>query len=164
MKWPTVAIGEIASLLRNGMSIKQTPDAGGIPITRIETIASGIVNLSRCGYAGLDREDCAGWLLQEGDILISHINSMAHLGKCAIYEQGGREVAHGMNLLNLRVDQGVAHPRYVFRALRSDQFISQISTIAKKSVNQASFNISTFKELEIPLPTGGAAAHRGDSG
>ena len=52
MKWPTVAIGDVASLLRNGMSIKQTPDAGGLPITRIETIASGIVNLSRCGYAG----------------------------------------------------------------------------------------------------------------
>lgn len=27
MKWPTVAIGDISSLLRNGMSIKQTPEA-----------------------------------------------------------------------------------------------------------------------------------------
>jgi restriction endonuclease S subunit len=152
MKWPTVAIGDIASLLRNGMSIKQTPDAGGLPITRIETIASGIVNLSRCGYAGLGREDCAGWLLQEGDILISHINSMAHLGKCAIYEERAKAVVHGMNLLNLRLDQRVAYPRYVLYALRSKQFIAQISTIAKKSVNQASFNISTFKGLEIPLP------------
>ena len=152
MSWPTVAIGDIASLLRNGMSIKQTPDAGGLPITRIETIASGIVNLSRCGYAGLDREACAGWLLQEGDILISHINSMAHLGKCAIYEKRGIEVVHGMNLLNFRVDPRVAHPRYILHALRSKQFIAQISTIVKKSVNQASFNISTFKGLEIPLP------------
>lgn len=152
MKWRTVAIGDIASLLRNGMSIKQTPDAGGLPITRIETIASGIINLSRCGYAGLDREGCAGWLLQEGDILISHINSMAHLGKCAIYEERETEVVHGMNLLNLRLDQRVAHPRYILYALRSKHFIAQISTIAKKSVNQASFNISTFKGLEIPLP------------
>jgi type I restriction enzyme S subunit len=152
MSWPTVAIGDIASLLRNGMSIKQSPDAGGLPITRIETIASGIINLSRCGYAGLDREDCTGWLLQEGDILISHINSMAHLGKCAIYEERGIEVVHGMNLLNLRLDQRYALPRYIIHALKSKQFIAQISTIAKKSVNQASFNISTFKGLEIPLP------------
>ena len=152
MKWPTVAIGDIASLLRNGMSIKQTPEAGGLPITRIETIASGIINLSRCGYAGLDKEDCAGWLLEGGDILISHINSMAHLGKCAIYEEQGMEVVHGMNLLNLRLDRRVVHPRYILHALRSSQFIAQISTIAKKSVNQASFNISTFKGLEIPLP------------
>jgi type I restriction enzyme S subunit len=62
------------------------------------------------------------------------------------------EVVHGMNLLNLRLDQRVAHPRYILHALRSNQFIAQISTIAKKSVNQASFNISTFKGLEIPLP------------
>lgn len=152
MSWPTVAIGEIACLLRNGMSIKQLPGAEGIPITRIETIASGSINLSRCGYANLEREDCSGWMLEHGDILISHINSMAHLGKCAIFEEQECEVAHGMNLLNLRVDQSVALPRFILHALRSKRFVAQISTIAKKSVNQASFNISTFKELEIPLP------------
>jgi type I restriction enzyme S subunit len=152
MRWPTVAIGEIACLLRNGMSIKQSPGAGGIPITRIETIASERINLSRCGYAGLERKDCSGWLLEYGDILISHINSLAHLGKCAIFEDRAHEVAHGMNLLNLRVDQSVALPRFILHALRSKRFVAQISTIAKKSVNQASFNISTFKELEIPLP------------
>jgi type I restriction enzyme S subunit len=152
MIWPTVAIGEIACLLRNGMSIKQSPGAGGMPITRIETIAFGSVNLSRCGYAGLERKDCSAWLLEHGDILISHINSLAHLGKCAIFEERGCEVVHGMNLLNMRVDQSVAFPRFVLHALRSKRFVAQISTIAKKSVNQASFNISTFKELEIPLP------------
>ncbi|WP_216906181.1 restriction endonuclease subunit S [Synechococcus sp. CCY 0621] len=152
MSWPTVAIGEIACLLRNGMSIKQSPGAGGLPITRIETIASGSFNFSRCGYAGLETKDCSGWLLEEGDILISHINSLAHLGKCAIYEEEAREIVHGMNLLNLRVDQRVALPRYILHALRNRRFVAQISTIAKKSVNQASFNISTFKELEIPLP------------
>jgi Type I restriction modification DNA specificity domain len=134
------------------MSIKQSPGAGGIPITRIETIASGSINLSRCGYAGLERKDCSGWLLEYGDILVSHINSLAHLGKCAIFENQECEVVHGMNLLNLRVDQRVALPRFILHALRSKRFVAQISTIAKKSVNQASFNISTFKELEIPLP------------
>jgi type I restriction enzyme S subunit len=152
MIWPTVAIGEIACLLRNGMSIKQSPGAGGMPITRIETIAFGSVNLSRCGYAGLERKDCSAWLLEHGDILISHINSLAHLGKCAIFEERGCEVVHGMNLLNMRVDQSVALPRFILHALKSKRFVAQISTIAKKSVNQASFNISTFKELEIPLP------------
>ena len=152
MIWPTVAIGEIACLLRNGMSIKQSPGAGGMPITRIETIAFGSVNLSRCGYAGLERKDCSAWLLEHGDILISHINSLAHLGKCAIFEERAYEVVHGMNLLNMRVDQSVAPPRFILHALRSKRFVAQISTIAKKSVNQASFNISTFKELEIPLP------------
>ena len=152
MSWPTVAIGEIACLLRNGLSIKQTPGAEGMPITRIETIASGSINLSRCGYADLERKDCSGWLLEHGDILISHINSLAHLGKCAIFEEQACEIVHGMNLLNLRVDQSVALPRFILHSLRSKRFVAQISTIAKKSVNQASFNISTFKELEICLP------------
>jgi type I restriction enzyme S subunit len=150
MSWPTVPIGEIACLLRNGLSIKQMPGAEGLPITRIETIASGSVNLSRCGYANLERKDCSGWLLEYGDILISHINNLAHLGKCAIFEEQACEVVHGMNLLGLRVHQSVAFPRFILRALRGKRFVAQISTIAKKSANQASFNISTLKELDVP--------------
>jgi type I restriction enzyme, S subunit len=152
MNWPSVAIGEIAYQLRNGKSVKQMPGAGGLPITRIETISSGSIDLSRCGYADLAEDECKGWLLRDGDILISHINSMKHLGKCAIFEGISDKVVHGMNLLCLRVNQDIAHPKFIFHSLRSSRFISQISTIAKKSVNQASFNISTFQELEIPSP------------
>ena len=152
MNWPSVPIGEIAYQLRNGKSVKQMPGAGGLPITRIETISSGSIDLSRCGYADLAEDECKGWILRDGDILISHINSMKHLGKCAIFENISTKVVHGMNLLCLRVNQDIAHPKFIFHSLRSRRFISQISTIAKKSVNQASFNISTFQDLEIPLP------------
>ncbi|NDY96199.1 restriction endonuclease subunit S [Wenzhouxiangella limi] len=143
---------EIAAILRNGKSIRQSSEAGGLPITRIETISDGTINPAKVGYAGLFEEDAAGWLLQDGDILISHINSTKHLGKCAIYEGVPQKLVHGMNLLSLRVDRESAEPKYVYHILSSPSFRRQLPRITKNSVNQSSFNISSFKRLRLPLP------------
>ncbi len=102
------AISEIAVLLRNGKSVRQSAGLSGLPITRIETIADGTINPAKVGFADLEASDCTDWLLQDGDILISHINSTKHLGKCAIYQGDPPALVHGMNLLALRVDPDVA--------------------------------------------------------
>ena len=147
-----VSLEDISISLRNGKSIKQSPNAGGLPITRIETIARGQINMDKCGYADLKESENKEWLLEYGDILISHINSIDHLGKCAIFESKETKLIHGMNLLNLKIDQSKAFPKYIFYVLKSARFLSQITKITKKSVNQASFNISSFQKLLIPLP------------
>ena len=146
------AISEIAVLLRNGKSVRQSAEMNGLPITRIETIADGTINPAKVGFADLGESDCADWLLQDGDILISHINSTKHLGKCAIYEGNPPTLIHGMNLLALRVDPDVAASRYVYWILSSTGFRRKLPQITKDSVNQSSFNISSFKKLQIPLP------------
>ena len=146
------AISEIAVLLRNGKSVRQSPELNGLPITRIETIADGTINPAKVGFADLEESDCTDWLLQDGDILISHINSTRHLGKCAIYQGDPPALIHGMNLLALRVDPDVATSRYVYWMLSSTGFRRKLPRITKDSVNQSSFNISSFRKLEIPLP------------
>ena len=146
------AISEIAVLLRNGKSVRQSAEMSGLPITRIETIANGTINPAKVGFADLGESDCADWLLRDGDILISHINSTKHLGKCAIYEGDPPTLVHGMNLLALRVDPEAAASRYVYRILSSTGFRRKLHRITKHSVNQSSFNISSFEKLQIPLP------------
>ena len=91
--------------IRNGASIKQGEDDTGYPITRIETISDRVVNREKMGYAGItDIEKYKDYVLQDGDILMSHINSEIHLGKSALYRKQGEEVIiHGMNLLCLRL-------------------------------------------------------------
>ena len=146
------AISEITVLLRNGKSVRQSAEMSGLPITRIETIADGTINPAKVGFADLGESDCADWLLRDGDILVSHINSTKHLGKCAIYEGDPPTLVHGMNLLALRVDPDVAASRYVYWILSSTGFRRKLPRITKHSVNQSSFNISSFKKLQIPLP------------
>ena len=60
------------------------------------------------------------YLLEKGDILMSHINSVKHLAKTAIFESNST-IIHGMNLLCMRVYDFV-NPTYIeyffkFRAI-----------------------------------------------
>ena len=147
-------IGEVFTLIRNGANIKQGEDDTGYPITRIETISNRFVDRNKMGYAGIHEIGrYSDYILEDGDILMSHINSETHLGKVALYEEiPGETIIHGMNLLCLRPNRSILNCRYAFYSLMSDGFLRQIPRIMKKSVNQASFTVTALKELQIHVP------------
>lgn len=146
-------LGDVFPLVRNGASIKQTDSAAGIPITRIETISNREIDRNKFGYADItDVSKYKDYILQDGDILMSHINSEKHLGKVALYrKQGNEQIIHGMNLLMLRANPSVVFPPYATYFFETPTFLMQIRKITKKSVNQASFTVTALKEIEIPL-------------
>jgi type I restriction enzyme S subunit len=146
------SLADIFELVRNGKSIKQEESAGGLPITRIETIADGTIDSFRVGYADLQESGNEKWLLHRGDILFSHINSVEHIGKCALYEGHPEKLVHGMNLLALRPNKRVLDARYAYRALRSPNFRASLRRFVNKAVNQASISTTNLKALKIPLP------------
>ena len=149
----SVAIKEVFEFVRNGLSIKQSDTASGFPITRIETIWNSSIDVNRFGYADIeDVEKYKDYLLECGDILMTHINSPKHLGKCAIYEGIPEQLIHGMNLLNLRPNRTISFPKYLQFYLNSDYFKNQVKKISNQSVNQASFSSGNLKKLKIPLP------------
>ena len=147
-------LGDVFPLVRNGASIRQTDGATGIPITRIETISNREIDRNKFGYANIiDGSKYKDYILQDGDILMSHINSEKHLGKVALYrKQGNEQIIHGMNLLMLRANPSVLFPPYATYFFETPAFLMQIQKITKKSVNQASFTVTALKEIEIPLP------------
>ena len=147
-------IADAFSMIRNGANIKQGLDDSGYPITRIETISNRTVDRNKMGYAGVtDISKYSDYVLQDGDLLMSHINSETHLGKVALYEkQEDETIIHGMNLLCLRPKKELLDSRFAFYYLSSEMFLRQIPRITKKSVNQASFNVAALKELSIPIP------------
>ena len=148
-------LGDLFLHVRNGANIKQGLDNTGYPITRIETISNRTVNRNKMGYAGItDVIKYSDYILQDGDILMSHINSEIHLGKTALYEKKDNEIIiHGMNLLSLRPNKDLIDSKYAFYYLSSQAFLRQIPNITKKSVNQASFTVSALKELDFSVTT-----------
>ena len=151
---PVMHINEVVSLLRNGATIKQNKDREGYPITRIETIANRTVDRSRMGYAGItDLSKYEDYILQDGDILMSHINSVTHMGKSAIYERSADEnIIHGMNLLCLRPKVNIVMPYFLYRYFQMDYFYDQVLSITKKAVNQASMTIKDLGNLTLIVP------------
>lgn len=149
--WEYKKLGEIFPYIKNGANIKQSKGAGGIPITRIETLANGVFNYDRLGYADIiDAGKYEKNILSKGDILMSHINSLEHIGRAIAYK-GDKKIIHGMNLLRLIPIESV-NTDYCCFYFKTQNFKKAILSITHKSVNQASFNTSSLKSLSIPLP------------
>ena len=91
--------------------------------------------------------------MKPGDILISHINSVAYLGRAVQYRgQMSSPIIHGMNLLCARIKAGY-NPTYIEFFFKTSVAKEYISSITKKAVNQASITISDLKKMNIPAPS-----------
>ncbi len=145
-----VKLGDACVFIRNGANIKNDKGKSGIPITRIETIANGVIDEDSLGYANIYDEKYEDYYLKQNDILMSHINSMKHLGKVAICNED-KKIIHGMNLLNIRLKENIL-AKYVYYFFKTDSFRKQLHKISKQSVNQSSFNVNDFKKISIDLP------------
>lgn len=153
-EWELRKIGECFSYIKNGANIKQTKGAGGYPITRIETLSGGVFNRDRLGYADVvDLEQYKDYILESGDLLVSHINSKTYIGRTVVYEgKQGENIIHGMNLLRLKHNRSLINSAFLCYYTQSVSFKLDIMRIRKDAVNQSSFAISDFKKIRIPVP------------
>jgi type I restriction enzyme S subunit len=152
-EWEVVKLKDVLLLLRNGITLRQIKEGNGYPVTRIETISEEKIDPSKLGYVvGLHEKDIEEYRLIEGDILFSHINSLEHIGKTAIYEGEPGFILHGMNLLLLRPDKNKVDTKFLLYLLRLFRARRVFGIMAKKAVNQASINQTELGNLKIFLP------------
>ena len=150
--WCWAKINDVTEFIKNGAQIKQFKGASGIPITRIETISNSELDMARMGYANITNgAEYKDYYIKDGDILMSHINSRAHIGKCALCNVGENQIIHGMNLLRIRCSKQIL-PEYMVYYFRSTTFYNLIEPHIKNAVNQASINITNLQKILIPIP------------
>jgi type I restriction enzyme S subunit len=150
--WPTITLGDALVAIRNGVNAVQRTEPGGWPITRIETIADGTINMQRVRWIEPDDSLTDGFQLQPGDILFSHINSVEHIAKTALYSGEPPRLIHGINLLRLRPELDSVEPVWLLHLLKHDVVRTHFRTRCKRAVNQASLNQPDIKSLETFLP------------
>ena len=141
---------ELLHFMRNGSNVEQVEERKKYRVSRIQSIADGVFDLEKTKWT--DDKVSSDRFLQPGDILLSHINSMAHLAKTAIFTGSDVPVIHGINLLCLRPRTDIVLPEYLIRALKHPAFIEASKRFAKPAVNQASVASGDLKQIEIPLP------------
>ncbi len=151
--WEYKKLGDCFISINNGANIKQVKGAKGIPITRIETLSNDKFNRERMGYADIfDASPYSSYILNDGDILMSHINSMKYLGRAVQYSKIEEEtIIHGMNLLRLVPTKDVLSSFLIYQFYTA-YFRNQIVSISHQSVNQASFNTTNLKSLKLKIP------------
>lgn len=146
--WIVIRLKYCFSGFTNGTSDTQLSSGESFyPVTRIETISSGEINLDKIGYVAFSKKQ---YLLKTGDILVSNINSIKYLGNCAIVRDGYK-LYHGMNLLRIvpsdYIDNGYAY--YLFK---SNVLKFPMEKYCKPAINQASVSATAIKNFFIPFP------------
>ncbi|HJW34188.1 MAG TPA: restriction endonuclease subunit S [Holophagaceae bacterium] len=151
--WRVLPLELLVTRMSNGISKRQTKDGNGLPVSRIETISQGVIDLNRVGYlSNLTSVEVEKYRLGFGDLLFSHINSDFHLGKTAVFSQEEETLLHGMNLLLIRVDQAQLLPSFLHWLFNFYRMAGLFMSIAQHAVNQSSINQSKLNALPIVVP------------
>ena len=150
--WEWSTLGDVFSEVKNGTTATQNKEDGGVPVTRIETIQNARFDLRRIGYV----EDASPDLIRafqyhNGDIALSHINSLEHVGKTALYEGVPQVLLHGMNLLRLRLSHSSLHPRFLYSVMQGSSFREGVRDRVGRAVNQVSINQKRLSEVPLPI-------------
>ena len=148
-------LGVCFRMAENGLVVKQTKAAKGMPITRIETLSNDCFNRDRLGYGDIfDEEKYSHYILDDKDLLMSHINSRTFLGRTVLYrKRNGEKIIHGMNVLRIKTNQDILYPIFAFYLFRTSLFKRHIDNIRKDAINQSSFALSDLKNIELYIPT-----------
>src|SRR5581483_2262191 len=151
-KWEQVRLETILTQISNGITAEQIKDGGGIPVTRIETIAGDRIDASRTGFIrNVSPAEIDKFRLQAGDILISHINSESQIGRSVVYTGKPDFLLHGMNLLRLKVDRSKVVPEFLNYELGYYRSIGKFIAIASRAVGQSSINQGKLKSLIVSV-------------
>ena len=135
--------------IKNGKNVNQFNKVGKYRVSRIESIASAEFDIKATKWTN-DEPDKNDFLCK-GDILFSHINSVAHLGKTAYFDLN-EKIIHGVNLLRFRPNEHEVYPPYISLLFKHPEFIIEVQKYAQKAANQASVNSTNIKELKLPIP------------
>ena len=147
-EWKEVPFASNLERLENGANYN-TNDKNGVPMSRIETISTGHINYTKVGYCSTPQK-IEHYVMQFGDILFSHINSLKHIGKTAYYN-AEQPLYHGMNLLLFRCNDNV-DSKFFFFLINNARFIRKCQVLAKQAVNQASISTSDLRKIRVNIP------------
>ena len=155
MEYKTYKLGTCFSLIENGAIIKQRKEAKGFPITRIETLSHGKFNRDKLGHADIfDTTPYKRYILEDKDLIMSHINSRAFLGRTVLYRKKGNEqIIHGMNVLRIKTNEQFLDPVFASYLFKTSHFKKAIDSIRKDAINQSSINIFDICNIQISLPS-----------
>lgn len=155
MIFTDIKLGDCLSMIENGVTIKQKEGASGYPITRIETLSNDRFNRDRLGYADIENiEAYTDHILDNEDLIMSHINSRPFLGRTVIYlKRGDEKIIHGMNVLRIKTNRELLNPFYAYYYFKTPHFRKAIDNIRTDAINQSSINTNNIKDITIHIPS-----------
>lgn len=153
--WEYSELGNCVSTMKSGLSRLLSSEDIGLPMLRSCNIGENYSNFEKLKYWYIDDPqgaDTANYILNDGDILLNFINSIAQIGKSCIFRNLiGRNCIYTTNILRLTANSKI-DKQFLYLVTKTNRYKWFISTITKPAVNQASFTTKDLKKYKFPLP------------
>lgn len=144
--WRSIALRRCFGLIQYGTG-EATKKQGGIPVLGMGNVDRGEI----VGDPGGFLENIGGSLLLEpGDLLFNRTNSLALVGKVAMF-RGASATTFASYLVRLRTNH-LADPSYLNYLLNTEAVLGRARSMALPSIGQANLNPSRYTTMRIPLP------------
>jgi len=154
-EWENKQLGDIVDVMQSGVSRMLNDSDIGLPVIRSNNLVNNKLDVSDIKYWHLKDDqgvNLENYFLKEGDLLVNFINSLAQIGKVALFENTlNRDTIFTTNLMRLSFKRNV-NTKYISCFFQTNEYIKHIQAITKPAVNQASFTTKEFKTLIIPFP------------
>ena len=154
-EWDIGSIDELTTFIKSGLSRNLKDENVGIPCIRSNNIVNGRINYNDLKYWFLKDDKGANiedYILNDGDVLVNFINSMAQIGKTCIYRSNGRDAIYTTNIFRVNFNKDKILNEYFYYFSQTDRYKKEIELITKPAVNQASFTTVDFKKIKLAIP------------
>ncbi|OUD36618.1 restriction endonuclease subunit S [Flavobacterium sp. FPG59] len=154
--WEEKKLGELVTLMQSGISRMLSDTDIGLPIIRSNNLQNGRIDVTDIKYwFDIDNQgaNLENYVLFEGDLLVNFINSIAQIGKVAMFSDlMKRKTIFTTNLLRLRFNEKVIS-QFMINYFHLKKYEDFIQSITKPAVNQASFTTKDFRTFTVNLPS-----------
>lgn len=154
--WEVVRLKDIVVYSQSGLSRKLSNNDIGLPVIRSNNIKNNTIDFSEIKYWYKNDPQGANtqnYVLQNNDILLNFINSLAQIGKCAIFINSlNRDTIFTTNIMRLKLNPTKITPYFYILQTLNERYLYYIGSIAKPAINQASFTSNDYKMYKISLP------------
>ncbi|OAA87801.1 Type-1 restriction enzyme EcoKI specificity protein [Clostridium ljungdahlii] len=155
-EWEIRKFGDVLSFMKSGLSRNLKEEDVGIPCIRSNNMVNGKIDKADLKYWFLKDDKGANiddYVLDDGDILVNFINSIAQIGKTCIYRNIGRKSIYTTNIFRIKVNTQLVDNKFFYYYTQTNKYNMDIGLITKPAVNQASFTSVDFKNIIIPIPS-----------
>ncbi|MFA0132183.1 restriction endonuclease subunit S [Vibrio splendidus] len=152
--WTSSKFGSLTKSIKSGLSRRIVSQDIGLPVLISGNIQNNNLDTSELKYWYVDDPqgaDTSRYLLNDGDILLCFINSLAQIGKVCIYSDIGRATIYTTNLFRVVAHEDFSSS-YVYQLMTNQPFQEEIQLITKPAVNQASFTKADLEEIPVIFP------------
>ena len=153
--WEEKKLGELIIKMQSGISRLLNDSDIGLPVIRSNNLTNDRLNVNDIKYWYIEDNqgvNLENYILRDGDLLVNFINSIAQIGKIALFEDLlGRDTIFTTNLMRLSFMEGI-NEYYMFYYFCTSTYNKHIQSITKPAVNQASFTTKDFQRLNVSLP------------